>query len=58
VDIFGDDEFYYHNQIGFTVFSNNFSYPIARGGRYVINQEVPAVGSTIYINNLRKILTK
>jgi len=58
VDIFGDDEFSYHNQIGFTIFSSGLSYPIARGGRYLINQEIPAVGSTIYINNLRKILVK
>ncbi|MFT6106985.1 MAG: ATP phosphoribosyltransferase regulatory subunit [Rickettsiales bacterium] len=58
VDIFGDDDFYYHQKIGFTIFANNFSYPIARGGRYLINQEIPAVGSTIYISNLRKILTK
>jgi hypothetical protein len=58
VDIFGDDEFYYHQQIGFTVFSGSFSYPIARGGRYLINQEIPAVGASIYINHLRKILTK
>ena len=58
VDIFGDDEFSYHNQIGFTIFAGGFSYPIARGGRYIINQKTPAIGSTIYINNLRKILTK
>ncbi|MFT5702688.1 MAG: ATP phosphoribosyltransferase regulatory subunit [Rickettsiales bacterium] len=56
VDIFGDDEFYYHEKIGFTIFADNFSYPIARGGRYLINQKIPAVGSTIYINNLRRIL--
>ncbi len=58
VDIFGDDEFSYHNQIGFTIFASGLSYPIARGGRYLINQKIPAVGATIYINNLRKILIK
>ena len=63
VDIFSDDEFSYHNQIGFTIFAGGpsakiFPYPIARGGRYLINQSIPAVGATIYINNLRKILTK
>jgi ATP phosphoribosyltransferase regulatory subunit len=58
VDIFGDDEFSYHNQIGFTIFAEGLSYPIARGGRYLINQKIPAVGATIYINNLRKILVK
>lgn len=58
VDIFGDEEFSYQNQIGFTIFAQGLSYPIARGGRYLINQKIPAVGSTIYINNLRKILVK
>ncbi len=57
IDIFGDEEFFYHQNIGFTVFANHFPYPIARGGRYIVNQTVPAVGFTIYINNLRKILT-
>lgn len=58
IDIFGDDEFLYHNQIGFSIFANSFSYPIARGGKYVINNQTPAIGSTVYINNLRKILVK
>ncbi len=58
IDIFGDEEFSYHNQIGFTIFAKGLSYPIARGGGYLINQNIPAVGSTIYINNLRKILVK
>ncbi|MFT6331698.1 MAG: ATP phosphoribosyltransferase regulatory subunit [Lentimonas sp.] len=58
IDVFADDEFSYHNQIGFTIFAGGFSYPIARGGRYLITQTIPAVGSTIYINNLRKILAK
>jgi ATP phosphoribosyltransferase regulatory subunit len=53
LDIFGDDEFLYHNQIGFSIFADEFSYPITRGGRYMINQNISAVGSTIYINNLR-----
>lgn len=58
LDIFGDEEFLYHHQIGFTIFADNFSYPIARGGCYKINEEWDAVGATIYINNLRKILVK
>ncbi len=58
VDIFGDEEFSYQDQIGFTIFDEGLSYPIARGGRYLINQNISAVGSTIYINNLRKILIK
>ncbi len=56
IDIFGDDEFSYHNTIGFTIFAGGFSYPIARGGRYLINEKIPAVGGAIYVNNLRKIL--
>ena len=56
IDIFGDAEFSYHSQIGFTIFTDKHYYPIARGGRYLINNETPAIGSTIYINNLRKIL--
>lgn len=56
VNIFGDTEFLYQEQIGFTVFAADFCYPIARGGRYKINQQIPATGSTVYINNLRKIL--
>ena len=56
LDIFGDEEFSYHNQIGFNIFADGCSYPIARGGRYFINDFTPAIGSTIYINNLRKIL--
>jgi len=58
VNIFGDADFLYHEEIGFTIFEEGFSYPIARGGRYLINDEIPAVGATIYINNLRKILVK
>lgn len=58
IDIFADEEFSYHNQIGWNIFAGGFSYPIARGGRYLIDQNIPAVGSTIYINNLRKILIK
>jgi ATP phosphoribosyltransferase regulatory subunit len=56
IDIFGDEEFLYHNQIGFTIFASGLSYPIARGGKYTINSKTPAIGATVYINNLRKIL--
>jgi hypothetical protein len=38
----------------FDVFSSDFSYPIARGGRYKINQ-LNGVGATIYMNFLRKV---
>ena len=56
VSIFGDEDFLYHQQIGFTIFEEGFLYPIARGGRYKINGEIAAVGGTIYMNHLRKIL--
>ena len=56
VSIFSDREFFYHQDIGFTIFTKKSLYPIARGGKYQINANLPAVGSTIYINDLRKIL--
>ena len=53
-DLFGDDQSSYHQDIMFDVFSSDFSYPIARGGRYKINQ-LNGVGATIYMNFLRKV---
>jgi ATP phosphoribosyltransferase regulatory subunit len=53
-DLFGDHKSVYHNEISFDVFCDNFAYPIARGGRYKIN-DVSAVGATIYMNYLLKI---
>lgn len=53
-DLFGDDQTSYHRDIAFDVFSGDFSYPIARGGRYKINER-DAVGATIYMNFLRKL---
>lgn len=52
-DLFGDDQTSYHQDIAFDVFSGDFPYPIARGGRYQING-IDAVGATIYMNFLRK----
>lgn len=52
-DLFGDHDSSYHHEIYFDVFSKNFSYPIARGGRYKIN-DLDSVGATIYMNRLRK----
>ena len=57
-DLFGDNKFSYHNNIAFDIFAGNFRYPIAKGGCYSIeceNKKIDAVGSTIYINFLRKI---
>lgn len=58
VNIFSDLEFLYHQDIGFTVFAKKSFYPILRGGKYLINDELPAVGATIYVNHLRQILLK
>jgi ATP phosphoribosyltransferase regulatory subunit len=53
-DLFGDHESSYHSGISFDVFSGDFSYAIARGGRYEI-EKLDAVGATIYMNRLRRI---
>jgi ATP phosphoribosyltransferase regulatory subunit HisZ len=53
-DLFGDHASSYHNEISFDVFCGNFSYPIARGGKYKIANQV-GFGATIYMNRLRKI---
>ena len=57
-NLFSDGSNQYHKGFAFEIFYENFSYPLAIGGRYEINnsrKKVEAVGSTIYINNLRKI---
>lgn len=53
-DLFGDHKSTYHHEISFDVFCQNFPYPVARGGRYKIN-ELDAIGATIYMNNITKI---
>lgn len=53
-DLFGDGSTSYHQGIAFEIFCGDFSYPIARGGRYKISG-IDSVGATIYINRLRKI---
>ena len=53
-DLFGDHGSSYHNEISFDVFCGDFTYPIARGGRYKI-ENADAVGASIYMNRLRKI---
>lgn len=57
-DLFGDNNSSYHNRITFDVFCGDFSYPVARGGRYKIaskGKEIDAIGATLYMNRLRKI---
>lgn len=53
-DLFGDHDSSYHHGISFNVFCGDFSYPVAKGGRYQINNH-NAVGATIYMNRLRKV---
>lgn len=53
-DLFGDHDSSYHHGISFDVFSGDFSYPVAKGGRYQINDK-DAVGATIYMNRLRRL---
>lgn len=57
-DLFGDNNFSYHNKITFDIFVENFRYAIAKGGCYLIEtpeNPLPAVGSTIYVNFLSKV---
>lgn len=57
-DLFASQQDDYHKDIYFEVFAAQFPYPIARGGRYNIDDncdEITSVGATIYVNNLRKI---
>ena len=50
------DPFDYHSGIGFCIFTKTAPLEIGRGGRYLIDDEETAIGSTIYINELIKIL--
>lgn len=56
-DLFGDNEFSYHNGLAFDVFCSDSPYPIAKGGRYKIAgaKSIDAVGATIYMNRLNRI---
>lgn len=53
IDLF-DDSFAFQEDFAFTIFSNNFKYPISRGGEYKIDNK-KAIGGTIYINHILKI---
>lgn len=53
-DLFGDSRNLYYQEFSFDIFCGDFSYPIARGGKYKIN-DLDAVGATIYMNYLRKV---
>ncbi len=59
IDPSESEKFGYHTGIGFTIFVQNAKGEIGRGGRYEIEDEdgaVPAVGATIYINEILRIL--
>jgi hypothetical protein len=56
-DIFGDNHFDYHKNIAFDIFCPHFNYAIAKGGCYQVQNSLEmAVGATIYVNHLKKIL--
>jgi len=50
-DLFGDNKSSYHNKISFDIFSSRLPAPIAKGGRYKIN-DLEAIGATIYMDRL------
>lgn len=53
-DFMSGDENSYHQDISFSIFCEDFSYPIARAGYYEINGN-KAFGATIYMNYLCKV---
>lgn len=55
-DLFGDHKSAYYHGISFDIFCRNFSYPIARGGRYKINN-IDAIGAAIYMNYILLVLS-
>jgi len=45
--------FEYHQDIAFSIFASDVDSEIGRGGRYLLNDETPAVGFTLFLNHLR-----
>lgn len=45
--------FEYYSDLAFSLFASNVESEIGRGGRYLLNDETPATGFTIYLNPLR-----
>jgi ATP phosphoribosyltransferase regulatory subunit len=58
VDPIAAVNFSYHTDIGFSVFSKKAKGELARGGRYIINDNVEGIGITLYVNELFRILPK
>ena len=59
IDPLESEKFGYHTGIGFTIFAKGAKGEIGRGGRYEIvddGSKVAAVGATIYINEVLRIL--
>lgn len=59
IDPAESSKFSYHSGIGFTIFAKGAKGEIGRGGRYEItdnDEEISAVGATIYINEILRIL--
>lgn len=57
IDPLVNDQFDYHSGIGFSIFTKAVPFEIARGGRYNLDEEETAIGSTIYINELIKFIS-
>lgn len=45
--------FEYHTGLAFSLFAAQVESEIGRGGRYLLNDETPAIGFTLYLNPLR-----
>lgn len=59
IDPSESSKFSYHSGIGFTIFAKGVKSEVGRGGRYEIaddSEVIPAVGATIYINELLRVL--
>lgn len=56
IDSLVNDRFNYHSGIGFSIFTKAAPFEIARGGRYNLDEFETAIGSTIYVNQLIKII--
>lgn len=48
--------FEYHTGLAFSLFASKVESEIGRGGRYLLNDDTPAVGFTIYLNPLRHVM--
>ncbi len=56
IDLIESAKFIYHTGIGFSIFSANAREELGRGGRYIIGNNTDAVGFTLYVNEIYRIL--